>query len=179
MTALDLLEQLDHFVREATADLLTPVRVARESGERKIRAPKVYKMRLPSKDDETRQIPYVLLQFIKSTVTWDEGERPRHQATVRIVAATYSEKGDEGAGNTLNLLTRIQLSLLRAGMIADRYILESGLEIIVYPDNVPPYYLGEMITVWTMPPIDTKSPLPGAEYEGRLPVVESEGSETW
>lgn len=156
MTALDLLDTMKGFIEDETRDLLLPVRVSRHEGERKERAPFVFKMRLPSKDDETKQIPYVLLQFLKSTDAQEEGKHPEAEAMVRIVAATYSEDGEEGALCVLNLLTRIRIALLRDGVIGERYLLKSPVELIVYPDSTPPYYLGEMMTTWRMPVIESE-----------------------
>lgn len=69
MTPLELLDALKAFIEENTKDILLPVRVDRKSGEAKERPAEVYKMRLPTKDAETKRIPYVLLQYIKSTDT--------------------------------------------------------------------------------------------------------------
>jgi len=161
MTPLELLDALKAFIEENTKDILLPVRVDRKSGEAKERPAEVYKMRLPTKDAETKRIPYVLLQYIKSTDTQTAGQPPESSCMVRIVAATYSEDGEEGAMCVLNLLTRIRVALLRDGVIADRFMLKPPVEMIVYPDSTPPYYLGEMMTEW------------------RMPIVESEVQKVW
>ena len=93
MTPLDLLDALEAFVKRETKDILLPVRVDRKSGEQKERAAEVYKMRLPNKTAETQQIPYLLLQYIKSTDTQEPGQQAECECMVRIVAATYSEDG--------------------------------------------------------------------------------------
>ena len=161
MTPLELLDALKAFIEENTKDILLPVRVDRKSGEAKERPAEVYKMRLPTKDAETKRIPYVLLQYIKSTDTQTAGEPPESSCMVRIVAATYSEDGEEGAMCVLNLLTRIRIAFLRDGVIAERFMLKPPIEMIVYPDSRPPYYLGEMMTEW------------------RMPIVESEVQKVW
>ena len=56
----------------------------------------------------------------------------------------------------LNLLTRIRVALLRDGIIGERFMLKPPLEMIVYPDSTAPYYLGEMMTEWTMPIIESE-----------------------
>lgn len=161
MTPLELLDALKAFIEENTKDILLPVRVDRKSGEAKERPAEVYKMQLPTKDAETKRIPYVLLQYIKSTDTQTAGEPPESSCMVRIVAATYSEDGEEGAMCVLNLLTRIRIAFLRDGVIAERFMLKPPIEMIVYPDSTPPYYLGEMMTEW------------------RMPIVESEVQKVW
>ena len=161
MTPLELLDALKAFIEENTKDILLPVRVDRKSGEAKERPAEVYKMRLPTKDAETKRIPYILLQYIKSTDTQTAGEPPESSCMVRIVAATYSEDGEEGALCVLNLLTRIRIAFLRDGVIAEHFMLKPPIEMIVYPDSTPPYYLGEMMTEW------------------RMPIVESEVQKVW
>lgn len=156
MTPLELLDALGAFIKQETKDILLPVRVDRKSGEKKERAAEVYKMRLPDKDAQTQRIPYILLQFLKSADSQESGDRPESTCMVRIVAATYSENGEEGALGVLNLLTRIRIALLKDGVIADRFLLTPPIELIVYPDSTPPYYLGEMMTNWKMPIIESE-----------------------
>lgn len=156
MTPLELLDALKAFIEENIKDILLPVRVDRKSGEAKERPAEVYKMRLPTKDAETKRIPYVLLQYIKSTDTQTAGEMPESSCMVRIVVATYSEDGEEGALCVLNLLTRIRIAFLRDGVIAERFMLKLPIEMIVYPDSTPPYYLGEMMTEWKMPIVESE-----------------------
>ena len=141
MTPLQLLDALEAFVKQETKDILLPVRVDRKSGENKERAAEVYKMRLPNKTAQTERVPYLLLQYIKSTDTQEQGQEPESECTVRIVAATYSE--DESA-------------LLKDGVVGGQFVLKSPLEMIVYPDSTAPYYLGEMMTTWTMPIIESE-----------------------
>lgn len=156
MTPLQLLDALEAFVKQETKDILLPVRVDRKSGENKERAAEVYKMRLPNKTAQTERVPYLLLQYIKSTDTQEQGQEPESECTVRIVAATYSEDESEGAMCVLNLLTRIRVALLKDGVVGGQFVLKSPLEMIVYPDSTAPYYLGEMMTTWTMPIIESE-----------------------
>lgn len=156
MTPLDLLDALKAYIEEKTKDIILPTRVDRKSGDFKERPAEVHKMRLPTKEAETQQIPYIVLQYIKSTDNQDAGQRPESTCMIRIVIATYSENEADGALCVLNLLTRIRLAFLKDGMIADRYILKPPLEMVVYPDSTPPYYLGEMITEWQMPIIESE-----------------------
>ena len=112
--------------------------------------------RLPTKKAQTERVPYLLLQYIKSTDTQEQGQEPESECTVRIVAATYSEDESEGAMCVLNLLTRIRVALLKDGVVGGQFVLKSPLEMIVYPDSTAPYYLGEMMTTWTMPIIESE-----------------------
>ena len=118
-------------------------------------------MAIPTKKAEVERIPYVLLQFLTSKDEQEPGEYPESSCKIRIVAATYSEDKAEGSLCLLNLLTRIRIAFLRDGVIAERFMLKPPIEMIVYPDSTPPYYLGEMMTEW------------------RMPIVESEVQKVW
>ena len=60
------------------------------------------------------------------------------ESWVRIIAATYAENEDEGALSVLNVLTRIRLAMLRAGIVGRQFVLRPPLEMIVYPDSTAP-----------------------------------------
>lgn len=183
MTPLDLLDAMKAYVERQTKDLILPTRVDRRSGETPERPAEVHEMALPNKNAETERIPYVLLQFLTSKDQQEPGELPESSCKIRIVAATYSEDKAEGSRGLLNLLTRIRTAFLRDGSIADRYLLkiskEQPLEMIIYPDNTAPYYLGEMMTEWTLPTVNVECGLPGPYFDQRTPTVESEVEERW
>ena len=182
MTALDLLDAMKIYVEGEIKDLILPTRVDRKSGETPERPAEVHTMALPNKKAETERIPYVLLQFLTSKDQQEPGEMPESSCKIRIVCATYSEDKAEGSRCLLNLLTRIRTAFLRDGSIADRYLLkirkEQPLEMIIYPDNTAPYYLGEMMTEWTLPPVHLESAF-SAGYNGNTPTVESEVENKW
>lgn len=156
MTPIELLDGLKRFTERVLGDMLLPVRVPPDSGERNQRAPKVYLMRLPDKDAETSQIPYVLYQFLKGEDAQRAGEPVESSCMVRVVCAVYHEDGQEGGLCLLNLMTRLRIELLRAGCIKDAFVLRPELEWLVYPESKPPYYLGEMMTVWDIPTVESE-----------------------
>jgi hypothetical protein len=53
-------------------------------------------------------------------------------------------------------MERLRIALLKKVVLDDRYALdtEEGIDIIIYPDNIWPYYGGEMVTVWSIPAIN-------------------------
>jgi hypothetical protein len=156
MTPIILLEQLKAFIERETADLLLPCRADSESAQPKQRPAKIHLMRLPRASEEESAIPYIVLSYLTGSDTQQPNAPPESDCRVRIVAATYSANGEEGALNLLNLLTRIRIPLLRVGKIGEQFLVKSPLEMIVYPDNTEPYYLGEMMTNWVLPPIETE-----------------------
>lgn len=155
MTAINLLECLAEFVKEKTADIKLQVRVKNiNPEEKKERAAEVYTMRLPKKEDKTEKVPYILLQFLTGKDSKENGEPEKGECKIRIVVATYSEDGGEGSTDVLNVILRIRSELKKAGVIGGRFALQNPLEYIVYPDSTEPYYLGEMITNWSIPTIE-------------------------
>ena len=154
MTPIILLDRLEEFVKKVTGDIKLQVKVRNlNPEEEKERAANVYKMRLPKKEDQVQQIPYILLQFINGKDDKKEKEPEESMCAVRIVVATYTEDGGQGAYDLLNVILRIRSELEKAGIIGGQFVLQKPLEYIVYPDSTEPYYLGEMITNWSIPTI--------------------------
>lgn len=149
MTPVILLDNLEEFVKEKTKDIKLQVRV-RGTEQEKERAADVYKMRLPKKEDQTEKVPYILLQFLKGK----DGEvQEGSTCKIRIVVATYAENDSMGAYDVLNVILRIRSELQKTGIIGGYFALIKPLEYIVYPDSTRPYFLGEMITNWSIPEI--------------------------
>lgn len=151
MTPVILLDQLAEFVEKCTRDIILQCRTRNDPGGEKERPAEVYRMRLPKKDDEVQRIPYILLQVISGEDDQKAGEPAAGECKIRIIVATYSEDGGQGATDVLNVILRIRAELGRIGIIGEQFDLRYPLEYIVYPDNTPPYYLGEMMTTWGVP----------------------------
>lgn len=149
MTPVILLDNLEEFVKEKTKDIKLQVRV-RRSEQEKERGADVYKMRLPKKEDQTEKVPYILLQFLAGK---DGQVQEGSTCQIRIVVATYAENDNMGAYDVLNVILRIRSELQKVGVIGGYFALEKPLEYLVYPDNTQPYFLGEMITNWSIPEI--------------------------
>jgi hypothetical protein len=188
MTPAILLEQLQAFIQEHTADIILSVRPvknktlptaprarAAEPTEDAIteRAAEVHLMRLPDKDAEENRIPYILLQLLTGADTQEEGQQPDSEAKVRIIFATYSENDSEGALDVLNIITRVRIALLKAGKIGKQFLLRKPLEYIIYPDDTRPYFFGELMTIWEMPIINREIQTP---YYGEGYPVTNPGS---
>lgn len=169
MTPIDLLKELKQFIEENTKDIILSVRpinnkiIPEPSGKEKKknakeqpkrRAAEVHLMRLPNKDAEINRIPYILLQFLTGADEQKEGQFSDSECKIRIVVATYSEDGSAGSMDLLNVITRIRVALLKTGVIGNKFTLRKPLEYAVYPDETGTYYLGEMITIWGLPPVE-------------------------
>ena len=153
MTPIFLLDELEKFISAVTNDIKLQVRVRGGQSDEKERAANVYKMRLPNKEDQIQKVPYILLQFLTGKDDKKDSEPEDSECTVRIVIATYSENGEDGAYDVLNVILRIRTELEKIGIIGGYFVLQKPLEYIVYPDSTEPYYLGEMITNWSIPTI--------------------------
>ena len=154
MTPIILLDDLQKFIEENTKDILLEVKVRTGPATEKERAAKVYKMGLPEKDDTTQQIPYILLKVLTGADDKADNEPKESGVKVRIVIATYSQDGEQGPMAPLNLILRIRERLQKQHIIGGRFCLEYPFEYIVYQDTTPPYYLGEIMTNWSIPTIE-------------------------
>lgn len=156
MTRVILLERLGDFTRETTGDLIMPVkRQEKDTEDPKPRAADVHLMRLPDSKAATKKAPYVLHQIITGKDEQPEGEREKSSATVRSVFCVYSENEQEGGLMLLNLMERFRIGLLKQVVIGGQFELDlqAGLESLIYPEDTAPYYAGEMVSVWKLPPI--------------------------
>ena len=154
MTPVFLLENLQRFIKEKTADIILPVRTRTGSNEQKERAAEVYKMGLPEKDDAQQQVPYILLKFLTGRDDKAAGEPEESSCKVRIIFAVYSEDGQDGPLALLNLILRVRSELKKAGTVGGgQFELQLPLEYIVYQDTTAPYYMGEIMTNWSIPTI--------------------------
>ena len=155
MTPVFLLEELQKFIKEKTSDIILPVRIRTGSDEKKERAVKVYKMGLPQKDDAQQQVPYILLKLLTGLDEKGTGEPEEDSCKVRIIFAVYSEDGQEGPISLLNLMLRVRSELKKAGTTGGgQFVLKLPLEYIVYQDTTPPYYMGEIMTNWSLPSVE-------------------------
>lgn len=165
MTRVILLEQLKAFTIAATRDLLLPL-VPQE--EELLLPPRygplgVYRMRLPEFGAATRKAPYILHQAVTGKDVRKPGDRtPDSSAVVRTVFCVYCKDEEEGGMHLLNVMERLRIALLEQVVIGKQFKLDldAGLESLAYPDDASsstaPYYLGEMVSQWKLPPVGRK-----------------------
>ncbi len=162
MTKIILLETLKAYTEQAEKDLLLPVRVQRIGEVPITRPPDVYKMRLPDSKSAEKKAPYILHQVITSLDRQQRGEQLESDALIRSIFCAYSEDEQEGALHLLNMMERFRIPLLKDPWIANGQFelnLQEGMESLVYPDDTAPYFVGEMITHWRMPPVKREVPV--------------------
>lgn len=155
MTADILLDSLKTFTEDAIKDLILPVRIQKGDSEQVYRPADVYKMRLPDSTSAQKKVPYIIHQILTGKDQQTPGQRIDSNVQVRSIFAVYSDDEQEGGMMLLNLMERYRIAILKQVVIGDQFALdlESGLERIVYPDDTAPYYMGEMVTTWKMPPV--------------------------
>lgn len=161
MTKVILLEQLAQYTREKTRDLLLPVaRQKEDKAPPTDRAAQVYCTRLPDSTAAKKKAPYILHQIITGKDSQGPGGPVDSLATVRTIFCVYHPDEQEGGLALLNLMERLRIGLLEDRLIGKQFRLDlgSGLESLVYPENLAPYYSGELISVWRMPIIERKVP---------------------
>ena len=165
MTWNDLLQALKEFIEQAVKDLKFPVRIQSKAEETAVaenpelewRVPEVYKMRLPDSKEAKKKAPYVLVQLITTGDVQEQGQVDDSYAIIRIILCVYHKDEQEGALALLNLASRIRIAFLKTCTVGanNEFVLDKTekLEFMAYPDDTAPYYAGEMIGTWHLPPI--------------------------
>jgi len=156
MTKRDLLVVLKAFTEEATKDLIMPVRMQKEDKEEpKPRAADVYIMRLHKSKDSEKSAPHIIHSILTGRDAQEQGDYPQASTLVRSVFAVYHDDEQEGSLMLLDLMERMRIALLKQIVLDERFMLDfyEGIDTIIYPDNIWPYYAGEMITQWRIPAI--------------------------
>jgi len=156
MTKRELLVVLKAFTEEAIKDLIMPVRMQKhDEKEPEPRAADVYLMRLKKSTDAEKTAPHIIHSIITGRDNQPEGERAKASTLVRTVFSVYHEDEQEGSLMLLDLMERLRIALLKQVVLDDRYELETdeGIDTLIYPDNLWPYYAGEMVCSWRIPAI--------------------------
>ena len=156
MDRVMLLYALRDFTREATKDLILPTRVQSQTETPQPRAPDVYLMRLPDSKQATKKAPYILHQVLTGYDKQPERTKTISTCQVRSIFCAYSEDEQEGGIMLLTMAERVRIPLLKSICIGGQFDLDraAGIEFLAYPDDTAPYYAGEMITTWNMPPVE-------------------------
>ena len=169
MTKVQLLLDLKAFTEEVLKNETLPVREQKEDNgiAPRDRAPEVHLMRLPDVKSYEKRAPYVLHQV----VTGHDGVEKRGEgafrynqttagAVVRSVFCVYDRDMERGTMALLQVMEQFRVSLLERGCVGGQFSLDldEGISTMVYPfnknDRPDPYYSGEMVTSWILPPVE-------------------------
>lgn len=156
MNKIDLLRSIQILTLEETRDIIMPTAPQKDDGdEPKTRTADVHLMRLPDSTAAKKKAPYILHQLVTGKDGQASGDLPYASAVIRSIFCVYCGDEEEGALMLINLIERLRIRLLRQVVLDQRYQLdlEAGLEMMVYPEDMAPYYAGEMISTWKLPAI--------------------------
>ncbi len=159
MTKVILLEQLKTFTEATTCDLLLPAAQQKEDPEPPFPRPAaVYRSRLPDSRAAKKKAPYILHQIITGKDMQAPGECVEASAVVRSIFCVYHSDEQEGGLALLNLMERLRIALLEQVVVGRQFKLDlkAGLESLIYPEDTAPYYAGEMVSTWILPPVNRK-----------------------
>jgi hypothetical protein len=166
MTSTELLYALKEFTEETLKELKLPVRLQQsDSKQPEDRTPTVYLMRVPDSLSSTKKAPYILHQKVTGSDMQNPGRRTDSTCTVRSVFCIYHPDEQEGALTLNECMERMRIALLKTRVLAQQFeiIMTDGNnpQSLIYPDNKAPYFVGEMLTTWSLPPIERE----GTMYE--------------
>lgn len=158
MTRTQLIEDLKVFIEDALKDFILPTKLQKGDSEQKFRAPYVFKQRVPDSNSATDKAPCVLLQLTNADDIQNAGDQLRSTASVRIVFMIYNKDEQEGGMALLEVMERVRIALLQLIHLNNQYALDvtAGVSTSIYNDDTAPFYVGEMITTWQMPPVKRK-----------------------
>lgn len=165
MDRVNLLYALKGFTEETTKGVKLPVRLQKADkdkllpspdGSEQTRSPVVFLMRVPDNSSATKKAPYILHQIITGKDKQERDSQSESSATVRSIFCVYHEDGQEGGIALLQLIERWRIAVMKQRVIENRYEvdMEAGMEQLIYPDNTAPYYIGEVVSVWSVPPVE-------------------------
>ena len=156
LTKNELLEALKAFTEGALGGLRLPVELQEEDEAPPLpRRPEVHTMGLRDYTEAQRKAPYVIHQVVTARDVQQPGQLLESTAVVRSIFAVYHPDGHEGPLALLGCMERLRIALLKQGVVGRQFTLDTraGVEYLVYPDNIPPFYAGEMVSTWILPPV--------------------------
>lgn len=162
MTKNNLLEAYKAFTEDVTKDLILPVQ--QQKSDKEIpspRAPEAHIMALTDYRSCKKKAPYMIHQIFTAKDWWQDAQPGQKaewvsRAEVRSIFAVYHENSQEGQLALLEMFERVRIALLKQGVIGRQFRLDvrAGIEYLVYPDNIYPFYAGEMISTWRLPTVE-------------------------
>lgn len=184
-TKVGLLYAIKSFTLLATGDIKLPVkRQSEDEEEPKPRQAAVHLTRLPDMPSWQKKAPFILHQAVTSedalgNVNKGTGLQIRRElkseAVIRSVFCVYHPSEEEGGLALLNLMETMRVGLLLFPLLDNKFELDldEGISQMVYPETgergTAPYYLGEMVTAWKLPPVKR---LDAARVTQGLPPVD-------
>lgn len=163
MTINECLEHLKVYCKEKTKHFQMPETVQKGDVAQNFRAPEVYKMRLSNSSAAKKLAPYIIVQYVNSMDKQPHGKNSDSTAFFRFIFCVFCDDEQKGMAMLLNVMDAVRIGLLKDVVIADRIKLDTdaGLEMLPYNDDTAPYYAGELVGTFILPPIEREAPLNG------------------
>lgn len=157
------LDELKAFLENVVSVFELPTVVQKNDTKKVFRPPEVHKMRLPDSTDYKKYAPYIIAQAVTGKYNQPTGNRSNSIVNVRLICCSYSDNEEEGAVLLLNVISEIIQQLLKQGVIARKYKIDtdSGIEYIIYPEDTAPYFAGEIDFSVMLTPIEREVILSG------------------
>ena len=168
-TKVGLLYALKDFTTETVKGLLMPVkRQKQDEREPKRRTAEVHLARLPDMTSFEKKAPFILHQAVTGedalkNANKGTGRESRLElqssAVIRSVFCVYHPDEEEGGLALLNIMEEMRIALLMYPTLNKVFELDlkEGINQMVYPETgergTAPFYLGEMVTAWKLPPV--------------------------
>ena len=168
-TKVGLLYALKDFTTETVKGLLMPVkRQKQDEREPKRRTAEVHLARLPDMTSFEKKAPFILHQAVTGedalkNANKGTGRESRLElqssAVIRSVFCVYHPDEEEGGLALLNIMEEMRIALLMYPTLNGVFELDlkEGISQMVYPETgergTAPFYLGEMVTAWKLPPV--------------------------
>ncbi len=148
ITQIEMLNSLKEYLKEKTKNLILTARVEKNSLQEAKRPPFIFIGDLPQPDERTTRVPYIIIKLVQG-----KDELNESTCNVRIIAVTYNKNNDECYMECLNVIEKIRENLLKDVVVCERFSCRKPLEYLIYEDDIQPYCIGELMTVWEMPQI--------------------------
>ncbi len=168
-TKVGLMLALKDFTARTVKVLPMPVkRQSRDQREPEPRPAEVYLSLMPNMASFEKKAPFILHQAVTSNDALENINKgtelqPRLElksiAVIRSVFCVYHPDEEEGGLALLNLMEEMRIALLMYPLLNNVFELDlkEGISQMVYPETgergTAPFYLGEMVTVWKLPPV--------------------------
>lgn len=176
MTKVNLLVALRDFTREATKDLILPTAQQARSPNYEERPAAVFMTRLPDEKSPFKLVPYILHQVVTSEDVFQPGSQISSTVVVRSIFTVYDSDAEHGGLTLLELMERFRIGVLEQVVLNKQFRLDltDGLQCMVYTNDTAPYFAGEIISTWEMPPVRREINY-GVHMRGPGPICREEG----
>lgn len=148
ITQIELLNSLKEYLKEKTKNLILTARAEKNSLQEAKKPPFIFIGDLPQLNERTTRVPYILIKLVQGKDELDEST-----CNIRIIAVTYNRNNDECYMECLNVIEKIRENLLKDVVVGERFLCRKPLEYLIYEDDIKPYCIGELMTVWEIPQV--------------------------